>query len=442
MEAASVTAPLSLKPGVRTWPLDVSTGQNRYLVETGEQRRFEISSGLYQIIDLLRRDGQDAETVASELRQRGVSGASSAKVLEVARCQLIPRGILEPLPGEETVSVAAPAPRASYLRVQVPLVSAERLAPLTSMLSVLFRPALLVTLLLLSILAHAYFYLEIFPAFDWSATTLTSGQYLWVLLALNLTIFFHELGHASACRHFGCEHGKIGWGIYIFMPVLYTDVSAIWRLNRYQRALVDSAGMYFELIAAIGLIALLAATGNPLFVHIFLFLDLSIFTSLNPILRRDGYWLLADLSGQPHLRAASLEAMRAFTALLKGQRAETPLLSTLPRWLRRTMYLYSASAVAFSAYFLKWMVELVLVDIGPALPAQAAAILEAVGTQPVAWLAAGDALLRLAFNLVFGVLILSAAWSFLLGFGRWLRGLLSPSPPPTASSTSYQGALP
>lgn len=442
MNAPSVTAPLTLKPGIRTWPLDVSTGRDRYLVETGEQRRFEISNGVYQLIELLQSGAGNADRLALELRQRGIEDASGAGVLEVVRRQLIPHGIVEPLPGESAAVVAAPRPRASYLKVQIPLFSAQRLAPLTSVLSGLFRPPVMALLLLLSALAHGYFYAFLLPGFAWSAATLPASQSLLILLALNLTTFFHELGHASACRSFDCEHGKIGWGIYIFLPVLYTDVSATWRLGRYQRALIDAAGMYFELIAAVVLTALLLVTGEPLLVYMFLFLDLSILTSLNPILRRDGYWLLADLSGQPHLRAASLEAMRAFTARLRGHRLATPLLSSLPTWLRRTLYLYTGATVAFSIYFLDWMIELLAFDIGPALPLQARTLVAALSHQPPELLTAGSALLHLLLSLIFGALILSAAWSFVAGFFRWLRGFLAPAAAPAAVSSPSLGATP
>ena len=41
--------------------------------------------------------------------------------------------------------------------------------------------------------------------------------------------FFHELGHASACKYFGVRHGGVGFGLYLNFPVLYTDVTEVWR---------------------------------------------------------------------------------------------------------------------------------------------------------------------------------------------------------------------
>ena len=42
--------------------------------------------------------------------------------------------------------------------------------------------------------------------------------------------FFHELGHAAACKYFGIRHGGIGFGLYLNFPVLYTDVTEVWKL--------------------------------------------------------------------------------------------------------------------------------------------------------------------------------------------------------------------
>ena len=58
--------------------------------------------------------------------------------------------------------------------------------------------------------------------------------------------FFHELGHASACKYFGIQHGGIGFGLYLNFPVLYTDVTEVWKLKRGQRCVVNLAGVYFQ----------------------------------------------------------------------------------------------------------------------------------------------------------------------------------------------------
>ena len=49
----------------------------------------------------------------------------------------------------------------------------------------------------------------------------------------------HELGHASACHYFQIPHGNIGFGLYLNIPVFYTDVSQAWKLTRRERFLIN-----------------------------------------------------------------------------------------------------------------------------------------------------------------------------------------------------------
>lgn len=64
---------------------------------------------------------------------------------------------------------------------------------------------------------------------------------IYILSGLLFFLFFlsfHELGHASACRYFDISHGGIGLGLYINIPVFYTDVSSVWKLPRKKDALL------------------------------------------------------------------------------------------------------------------------------------------------------------------------------------------------------------
>lgn len=63
-----------------------------------------------------------------------------------------------------------------------------------------------------------------------------------------LSSLFHELGHASACRYFDISHGGIGLGLYINIPVFYTDVSSVWKLPRKKDVLLmleESISRYY-----------------------------------------------------------------------------------------------------------------------------------------------------------------------------------------------------
>ena len=118
------------------------------------------------------------------------------------------------------------------------------------------------------------------------------------LIALYIiSSFFHELGHASACRYFKVEHGGIGLGLYLTFPVFFTDVTKIWTLPRKQRAVVNSAGIYFQLIFLLPLILLSFIIPNDFFIYFVFVINLNFLLTMNPFFKFDGYWMMSDLLG-------------------------------------------------------------------------------------------------------------------------------------------------
>ena len=124
------------------------------------------------------------------------------------------------------------------------------------------------------------------------------GLFVFMLLSS----FFHELGHASACKYFGVRHGGIGFGLYLNFPVLYTDVTEVWKLGRIQRCVVNMAGVYFQCYLLIGLLAAFLFTGNEILRYLILIINLGFLMTLNPFFKFDGYWIASDLLGVPNLR--------------------------------------------------------------------------------------------------------------------------------------------
>lgn len=136
---------------------------------------------------------------------------------------------------------------------------------------------------------------------------------LYIVLGLFLFMFassfFHELGHASACKYFGVKHGGIGFGLYLTFPVLYTDVTEVWKLNRKQRCVVNIAGVYFQSYWLIGLLIGFFLTGNDILRYLILIMNFGFIMTLNPFFKFDGYWIASDLLGVPNLRARSKELL-------------------------------------------------------------------------------------------------------------------------------------
>jgi putative peptide zinc metalloprotease protein len=114
---------------------------------------------------------------------------------------------------------------------------------------------------------------------------------------------FHELGHAAACRYGGATPGAMGMGLYLVWPAFYTDVTDAYRLPRRDRLRVDLGGVYFNALVAVATAGVwLAWRRDGLLLLIALQL-LMIVKNLSPVLRSDGYHVLADATGIPDLYA-------------------------------------------------------------------------------------------------------------------------------------------
>ncbi len=142
----------------------------------------------------------------------------------------------------------------------------------------------------------------------------------WLFLTLAVVKILHELGHALACRRFGGECHEMGVMLLVFTPTLYCNVSDSWMLpNKWQRIAISAAGMYVELILA-SICTFLWWFSQPGLFHS-LCLNTVLICSLgtvllngNPLLRYDGYFILADLIEVPNLKAQSSAALRRMLA--------------------------------------------------------------------------------------------------------------------------------
>ncbi|MEP7300697.1 MAG: site-2 protease family protein [Caldimonas sp.] len=117
----------------------------------------------------------------------------------------------------------------------------------------------------------------------------------------------HEFGHALTCRMRGGEVHEMGLMLLVFYPVPYVDVSnASALVSKWQRALIGAAGMLAELwVAAIAFFLWLVLEPGLLRAMAYDVAVLASVTTLffnaNPLLRYDGYYILADVIECPNL---------------------------------------------------------------------------------------------------------------------------------------------
>ncbi len=176
----------------------------------------------------------------------------------------------------------------------------------------------------------------------WTSFWPSYGLFLVSLLA-------HEIGHASACARYGVKPSAIGITIYFIYPSFYSDVTGAWELKRWQRVVVDLGGVYFQMIFGVGCAAAYALTSwEPLCGTLVLIAGSCLF-SLNPILKFDGYWVVADALGVTNLARQPVRIVRHLVDLARGRSARA--LPWSP-WVNAALMVYAAASFSFWAWFL------------------------------------------------------------------------------------------
>jgi putative peptide zinc metalloprotease protein len=128
---------------------------------------------------------------------------------------------------------------------------------------------------------------------------------LWIVYPVVKAL--HELGHAYATKKWGGEVHEIGIMLLVFTPVPYVDASSAWGFrDKHKRMVVGAAGIAVELfLGALALFVWLSVeTGGVRSVayNVMLISGIStLFFNGNPLLRFDGYYVLADALEIPNL---------------------------------------------------------------------------------------------------------------------------------------------
>jgi len=184
------------------------------------------------------------------------------------------------------------------------------------------------------------------------------GPSNWIYLGVTLGLVkvLHEFGHGLSCKRFGGECHEMGFMLLVFTPALFCNVSDSWMLrSKWQRMAIGAAGMYVEMVLATIATFLWWFSEPGLLNHICLSVMFvcsvsTIMFNGNPLLRFDGYYILADFMEIPNLRQKASEMLRrwVFIYCLGMDLPEDPF---LPRHSRLFM---AAFTVASAVY--RWVV--------------------------------------------------------------------------------------
>ena len=135
----------------------------------------------------------------------------------------------------------------------------------------------------------------------------SSASVIWMVVTWCLLKVIHEAAHVLSCKRFGGKVGKAGILLLLLIPMPYVDVTSSWKFpNKYQRIMTAAAGMLAEMfLAAIAAILWSIAPPGALRFHAAnVMIAASLHTLLfnaNPLMRFDGYHMLADWLEIPNL---------------------------------------------------------------------------------------------------------------------------------------------
>lgn len=144
---------------------------------------------------------------------------------------------------------------------------------------------------------------------------LTPGNLFYLYIGIALIKTLHEVGHAALCKYFGGEVSTIGVMLLIFAPLPYMDASSAWAFpHKWHRILVSSGGVLVELFVG-ALACMVWVASPPGVVHAVAYnmtLTATVSTLLfnaNPLMRYDGYYVLADMIEVPNLMQRSRDQL-------------------------------------------------------------------------------------------------------------------------------------
>jgi putative peptide zinc metalloprotease protein len=268
------------------------------LVRRADGQVLQLTPLLYAVLEAVdgsRGPAEIADVVSSRTRR----SIARSDVEALVDRQLRPRGLV--LQADGTAPRLERSNPLTGLRFKFAVTNPASTRRLTNPFTVLF---------------HWWVWLPLLIVFGWVSwwllmdRGLASATYhafakpnlLMVVIAITLlSAGFHEFGHAAAARRGGAQPGSMGAGLYLVWPAFYTDVTDTYRLGRFARLRTDLGGLYFNAIVAVCITAIWWISGWDALLLVVAAQILQMVRQLAPLVRFDGYHVLADLTGVPDL---------------------------------------------------------------------------------------------------------------------------------------------
>jgi putative peptide zinc metalloprotease protein len=384
------------------------------LVRRSDGQVLQLTPLLYLVLGAA--DGRRSCAEIAQLVGRGLGrSVSESDVRTLVDTHLRPLGLLRLADGSE------PELRRSNpllaLKPRIAVTDPRTTRRLTDPFRVLFRPVVAAVVLVAFVAVVGWVFFE--RGLGATAYDAFERPHLLVLVFVVSVLSggFHEFGHAAASRYSGAQPGAMGAGLYVVWPAFYTDVTDSYRLGRAGRIRTDLGGLYFNAIVAVLTFVWWWSTGWEALLLLVATQVLQMAQQLLPLLRFDGYHLLADLSGVPDL----YQRIRPTLLGLLPHRWRSPENQVLTPWARVVITFWVLVTVP--------MMVLMLVALLSAVPrllgSAGAAVRENASGVADAWGSGGPLdVAGHALQLLGVVLPVLACAVMLVRLGlRWFRGL-------------------
>ena len=297
--------------------LDEFSGRPCYVIEDPESAKFcRIGTDEYALISLF-----DGETTIEEAIARTASslGRNAFTEQEVAAiCDwLIANDLAQTPASTQPNRLVETSRRKSRQRwrsrlnplfLRVPLFNPDRLLesllPWTHWL-ISWPAAVLWCVLVICGASQAWAHWDQFMTS--SIGVLAPSNWLALGLAWAGLKIVHELFHGLVCKKYGGHVPECGIVLILFAPAAYMDATSSWRFSsKWQRILTSAAGMYAELACASLAVIAWSFCDSPSAQQFAYNIAIAagvntVLFNANPLMRFDGYYILADWLEIPNL---------------------------------------------------------------------------------------------------------------------------------------------
>ncbi|BCW68196.1 hypothetical protein NicSoilB4_29590 [Arthrobacter sp. NicSoilB4] len=319
------------------------------LVRRADGQTLQLTRLLYLVLEAI--DGtRGLEEIASRASTGSGRLVSAENIRTLIDTQLLPLGLLQRADGSQPeVRKADPL---LGMKFRYTVTDPERTRRITAPFAVLFSP-LIVVLVTAAFLASCWWVLMVKGLASATHEAFANpGLVLLILVVTVLSAGFHEFGHAAAARRGGATPGAMGTGLYLIWPAFFTDVTDSYRLGRAGRIRTDLGGLYFNAIVAVAIMGIWWATGFDALLLVVVTQVLQMVRQLLPLVRFDGYHILADATGVPDL----FQRIKPTLLALLPWRRKDPEAQVLKPWARAVVTAWVLITVPLLLFSLVLMV--------------------------------------------------------------------------------------